>query len=337
MGRIRPFDDLSNGTARVPTETHFIGALLGGAIGDALGRPAEGRSPQQIRAHYGRLTGYHPWHGWHAGPIGTITDDTQLTICVAECLTADGFLNPEDLARRFVDWLPTGRGKGKTTTLAVERLRDGVPWYLAGDATASGNGAAMRAAPIGLLRWDDPVRLRAEAVLSALPTHRQPMGVAGAVAMAAATAWLLRRQPGSWTADAFIQAVQASIAGLEPEPLPERRDPTITSTLHDRIGTIPVLLAENPDRVFARLYNGAYVLESLPAALYCFLRTPDDVEEMLLLAVNAGYDADTVAAMAGTLGGASGGVEALPARLLHELEYQDELPALAQRLFALAR
>jgi poly(ADP-ribose) glycohydrolase ARH3 len=194
----------------------------------------------------------------------------------------------------------------------------------------------MRAAPIGLLRWNDPSRLRAEAVLSALPTHRQPMGVAGAVAMAAATAWLLRRQTGGWTTHEFIAAVQEAIAGLEPGPQPERRDPSAKTTLHDRIGLIPDLLAREPDEVFARLHNGAYVLECLPAALYCFLRSPNNVEETLLLAVNAGYDADTVAAMAGTLGGAFGGSEALPERLLGELEYRDELAALAHRLYGLA-
>jgi ADP-ribosylglycohydrolase len=163
----------------------------------------------------------------------------------------------------------------------------------------------MRAAPIGLLRWNDPGRLRTEAVLSALPTHRQPMGVAGAMAMAAATAWLLTREAGDWDAHEFIAAVQAAIAGLEPGPQPERRDPSVKTTLHDRIGRIPALLARDPDEAFARLYNGGYVLECLPAALYCFLRSPDNVEEMLLLAVNAGYDADTVAALAGSSVGRS--------------------------------
>ena len=57
---------------------------------------------------------------------------------------------------------------------------------------------------------------------------------------------------------------------------------------------------------------------------------------MLLLAVNAGYDADGVAAMAGTLAGAVGGMEALPARLLHALEYRERLTELAGALYRLA-
>jgi ADP-ribosyl-[dinitrogen reductase] hydrolase len=147
---------------------------------------------------------------------------------------------------------------------------------------------------------------------------------------------VVARQPGEWTAEEFITAIQGPIAGLEPGPLPERRDPTILSTLHDRIGAIPGLLSCAPEEVFARLYNGAYVLESVPAALYCFLRSPDDVETMLLLAVNAGYDADSVAAMAGTLGGASGGMEALAAHRLDDLEYRERLTELAGELYRLA-
>lgn len=321
--------------AQIPERGRFIGALLGGAMGDALGRPCEGMHPQRIHERYGRLTGYHKWSGWTDGPIGTITDDTLMTMCVAECLTANGFLDPEDLARRFVAWLPIGRGKGKSTTAAVTRLREGVPWYLSGEDSA-GNGAAMRSAPVGLVYWNNAFQRRTAATLTALPTHRQPMAVAGAVAMAAATAWLLTRRPGVWSSDEFIAAVQAAIVGLEPGPLPERRNPSSFTTLYDRLGEIPTLLVREPDDAFAQLYNGAYVLESVPAALYCFLRSPDDVEKTLLLAVHAGHDADTVAAMAGTLGGALGGVEVLPPRLLPELEYRDELIALANRLYGLS-
>lgn len=162
------------------------------------------------------------------------------------------------------------------------------------------------------------------------------MGVAGAVVMATATAWLLTRRPGSWSTWDFIAALQDSIEGLETEALPERRDPTVHSTLYQRIGELPGLMGYKPEVAFARLYNGAYVLESLPSALYCFMRGPYDVEAMLLLAVNAGHDADTVAALAGTLGGALGGVEALPARLLPELEYRERLEILSGALYDLA-
>lgn len=314
--------------------SRFRAALLGGAIGDALGRPAEG-SKTPVFAPPWRYTDYLPWHGHQGGPIGTITDDTQLTIEVAECLMSNGWLDPSDLARRLVAWLPAGRGKGRATTTAVLALQGGTPWYLAGEDNA-GNGAAMRAAPVGLLHFRDPIRLRAEATLSALPTHRAPTAVASAVAMAAATAWLVRQKSDAWEAGDLIAAIQSAIAGMEPFPLPTRSDPTRGVTLHDRIGEIPGLLDQPPSKVMSILFNGAFVLESLPAALYFFLRAPHDLEAVLLSAVNAAYDADTVAAMAGTLGGALGGESALPQRLLSELEYRDRLIELADGLYGQA-
>jgi ADP-ribosylglycohydrolase len=303
-------------------------------MGDALGRPTEGRSPDTIRAHDGRLADDHQGYGRRSGLMGTTADDAHVTMCVAECLVANGFLDPEDLARRFVARLPDGRGNGRVTTVAGAGLRDGEPWYRV--ATSSGNGTARRAAPIGLARWNDPARLRAEAILSTLPTPCEPMGVAGAVAMAAATAFVVARQPDAWTVEELITAIQRAIAGLEPGRLSKRCGPPILSVLHDRIGAIPCLLSRSPAEVFAQLSNGAHVPESVPAALYCFLRSPDDVEEMLLLAANAGYNTGSVAAMAGTLAGAVGGIEALPARLLHQLEYRERLTELAGALYRLA-
>jgi ADP-ribosylglycohydrolase len=316
-------------SAPCPSLARFTGALLGGAIGDALGYPLEGAGGNGRRARLGWITDYVPVS--HKGPRGLISDDTQLTIHVAASLVARGWLDPADLAPRFIDWLAEMRGAGKATVEAVRRLAAGVPWPQAG-AESAGNGAAMRVAPIGLLRWNDPVLLRAEAILSALPTHRHPMGVAGAVAMAAAVAWLVRQEPGAWTVAAFIHTVQQAIAGLESDPVVERQHPGVQTTLYERLGELPALLALEPGAYFTR-YSGAFVLESLPAAFYCFLRTPDDVETMLLTAVNHARDADTVAALAGTLGGALGGVDTLPIQLRAPLERREELLTLAEQLY----
>lgn len=89
------------------------------------------------------------------------------------------------------------------------------------------------------------------------------------------------------------------------------------------------------DPTFAAWYNGAYVLESLPSALWCYLESPEDFEQTLFTAVDAGHDADTVAAMACTLAGAYHGYAKLPSRLVADLEYHDHLLDLADGLYAL--
>src|SRR5207248_3538010 len=110
----------------------------------------------------------------------------------------------------------------------------------------------------------------------------------------------------------FVEFLSDVIAAMEPEPTPERRPGGRPIRLGERIRELPKLLRwDDVGKVFAYTYNGAFALESVPAALYCFLRTPDDPREVILTAVNAGYDADTVASMAGNLVGACRGAERL--------------------------
>jgi ADP-ribosylglycohydrolase len=313
----------------------YAGALLGGACGDALGRPAEGRSPSETQRRHGELRDFVPWRGWTSGPKGTITDDTQLTMCVAESIVARGGLDPEDLARRFVRWLPHGRGKGRATVEAVERLTAGIPWWQAGVPSA-GNGAAMRAAPIGLLHALDPDGIRRDGALSAVVTHADPMAAAGAVAQAFGVAYCLHQTASEFDADDFTRALAAALEGVPDPGHPERRGAGPAKVrLIDQLHLAASLRRRPPQEAFDRLHNGAFVLESLPAAVYCFLASPADPERVIVTAANGGFDADTVAAMAGNLAGALDGASALPTRWLEDLEYRKELGALAKELLML--
>lgn len=327
----------------------YRGCLLWGAVGDALGRAVETVPPSVVRARYGPdgPTRYQPWRGWTSGPVGTITDDTQLTMEVARRMIQAGRrFDPEDFARRLVAWLPVGRGKGRATSEAIGNIMRGLPWWEAGVAVNSaGNGAAMRAAPVGLAHAFRPApdRLMRDALLSSLPTHTHRIGVAGAVVIAAGVAWCVREAArGSQAVDvpAFLAFVTSTIDGLEDRPTEERRAGAGSVRLVERIRELEDLLTwDDPVRVFAYTHNGAFALESVPAALYCFLRTPNDPREVILTAVRAGYDADTVASMAGNLVGAWVGGERLRAEDDHwwlELEYRDDLTGLADRLITVA-
>jgi hypothetical protein len=112
---------------------------------------------------------------------------------------------------------------------------------------------------------------------------------------------------------------------------------TGASSLYGRIGTaLPQYLATG-EALFATWHNGAYVLGSLPCALWCFLASPEDFEQTLFTAVDAGHDADTVAAMACSVAGAYLGYARLPQRFLSDLEYHDRLVALADALYEMNR
>lgn len=301
----------------------YLGTLWGGALGDALGAPLEGSGPD-----YARLD--HPL----ALPLGDVTDDTDLTVCVGETLIAQGFFDPDDFSQRLVAWLPSGRGIGKATRKAGLRLTSGVPWYHAGELSA-GNGAAMRASPIGL-RWPhDLERLRHEAVLSALPTHTDPAAVAGAVAVAAGVAFLIIRS-GSLDPGAFLSHIEDATRGLESRALRKVRRPSGWTTLSSRIHEVAGLVAATPERALSALGCGGFVLESVPAALYAFLHSPDDPVTVLATAICGGRDADTVASMAGTFVGAHLGSVALPEVWLAQLKARPRLERLAVDLHRLA-
>lgn len=248
--------------AGVERRSKYVGALLGGAVGDALGRPAEGLPRHEVRRRHGELRDFLAWSGWRSGPLGTFTDDTQMTLCVAECLiAAAGDIDPADLANRFVEWLPTGRGKGAATTAAVLRLRAGVGWEDAGEPSA-GNGAAMRVAPIGLSHLCDLDRLRRDAALSAVVTHAHPMAVASAVMQAFLTAWCVHRAPGSLDPEALASDLDAAVTDIhdpgEPGTWPGAGVHPIR--LLDRMREAVSLRRLGPEQAFDRLYNGAFVL-----------------------------------------------------------------------------
>jgi len=328
----------------------FRGAVIGGAIGDAMGRANEGVWPSEARAR--RVREYRPWHGYRCGPKGTITDDTQMTMWLAESILAsaeraegagegdlrDYLVDPEDLAKRFTR--EHIRGIGQAVREFVHNYKDlGKLWYEAGVPSA-GNGTAMRAAPVGLVHLGDPYRIYRDSLLQSVVTHRDSMAIAAATcqaytaAQAAAAAW------GSLASLESRMALCADLAtllaGLE-RPGYQLRGGSGATSLHGRIGTELPRYLQDARTPFDNWHNGAYVLESLPCSLWCFLARPEDFEQTLFAAVDAGHDADTVAAMACTLSGAYHGYSRLPQRLLAELEFHDPLLELADNLHALHR
>ncbi|MEE9585192.1 MAG: ADP-ribosylglycohydrolase family protein, partial [Candidatus Brocadiales bacterium] len=145
-------------TDSIETEDRFIGSVLGVAIGDAMGMPFEGWSPDKIREHWKDkvFLSASPHRG--LGP-GQYTDDTHMTICHLKSLIDSGGLKPEDAAQKFLEWFDSGdlRGIGAATALSMKRLKQGCSWQKSGATGeyAAGNGGAMRIAPVGLFHYND--------------------------------------------------------------------------------------------------------------------------------------------------------------------------------------
>lgn len=285
------------------------GTILCGAIGDAIGRQVEGMTP----GSYTPAVGYTPWCGWKSGPIGTITDDTQMAWWLAESLLDNGRIAPEDIAKRFTS--QKIRGTGQATRQFVANFKDKkMSWYLSG-VPSSGNGAAMRAAPVGIFFRNDYDELKLAAGMQAMITHNDPMAIAGSIVVAYATALLLRMSVYSiddiGTKALFCRDLAKSIEGIEEGRGYRTRNTEIPSTLYTRIkDDIPEYLhaEKTPAEVQSEFWSGAYVLESLPFALYCFLYSPGNFDRVLCNSVNESRDSDTVAAMACSFCGALNGL-----------------------------
>lgn len=301
-------------------QAKFRGALLGVAIGDALGARYEGRAApswprlQRLLENPGALR---------------YTDDTHMTIGMAQSLLERrGFDGPHMaavFARNYAaqPWRGYGRGSRQVFRL----LQRGIPWdqasrALFGGSGSFGNGAAMRVAPAALLAFYDLDQVAQLARATALITHAHPLGLEGAVLQACAIALLLQRAEDRPEPIAFLEALAPRVA---------------SPTYQEKLQAVRSLLT-NADRtgVVARIGNGVAAHEAVPAALYSFLRHIGSFAHTVLYAISLGGDTDTIASMAGALAGAHLGEQAIPALWREQVEGAAQLRELADALLLLA-
>src|SRR5215472_15290513 len=167
--------------AAVPLRDRFLGCLLGGAVGDALGAPFEGLWSHSIPDEEALLAGYAEFEGY---PPGQFTDDTQLTLATVRSILETGGVSPAHVARSIAElWRRQeviGPGGACTSAaLTFLRTRD---WTTCGASVGqAGNGTAMRTAVLGLLFLDRPEDLPGAVADISRITHQDPRSIAGGV------------------------------------------------------------------------------------------------------------------------------------------------------------
>jgi poly(ADP-ribose) glycohydrolase ARH3 len=307
-------------TVAPTVEDRFEGCLLGLAVGDALGGKLEAQDAERIRSRFAtveQLIHYPQDEIWY-------TDDTQMTIGVAEALAAHGEILEEPLCRAFADNYDPSRGYGWGARAVLDAIRFGRDHREVAErhfpGGSYGNGAAMRVGPVGLVFRNDPERLWEQARLSALPTHRHPLGIEGAQLLALAVGMASRLDRARFDREDFIGALLAACESAEYRAKIEEAG---------RVQT--------PEHL-AGLGNRIEALHSVPTAIASFLLTPESFEATIGHVIFLGGDVDTMAAMAGGLAGAYLGAGCLPERLVNLLENspkgRDYLIELSRRLLA---
>jgi ADP-ribosylglycohydrolase len=298
------------------------GLLLGLALGDALGWPVEFLALPAIRARYG------PGGITEPPDPAIYTDDTQMTMAVAEALIEAGHLGLDalmgDLAGRFIAWKNDPEtpltAPGTTCLRAVAALESGAAWREAGVVGSKGCGACMRVAPVGLYYRQEPEQLRAMARAQGWLTHRHPASDAACIAAAyLVTLALDGAPPRDWP-----DRVQEFTGGTSAE-----FDAAIRR-VEEAVGWDDEQRALN--HVGPTRGGGWIAEEAVAMALYCSVRCPDDYMACVRLAANIDGDSDSVACIAGGLVGARLGAGALPESWLARLKGRDRLTALADRL-----
>lgn len=270
-------------------EDRAIGALLGLAIGDAIGTTLEFRARDTYEALTDMVGG---------GPfnlkVGEWTDDTAMALALSDSLEAREVFDEQDLLGRFINWWRWGiyscTGEcfdiGITTRQALvrwESTKD--PHCGSTDPMSAGNGSLMRLAPVAIRFWSDRVRLRDVAGRQSKTTHGAPEAIDACIAFAEVLADAIEGRPKS-------------------EVLRARSEPYVGA-----IGAI--MRGHWQEKARTEIHSTGYVAHSLEAALRCVGRTPD-YRNAVLMAANLGEDADTTAAITGQLAGALYGASGLP-------------------------
>ncbi len=316
----------------------FIGTLMGTAVGDALGHPFEGWFRDQIESRVGRVTeliaDFPPYH--LAG--GQYTDDTQLTIAIAESLVRSNGFDLDDLIARFIDWLnepPIGPGYGCLTS--IEDLRKGVPWQNAA-SRSGGNGTAMRVSPIGLFFHKNIPRLVETARQSSVITHSHWAATASAIVVARSVAYLVNCE--TLDVDDFLQEVATAVDQPEFDDFANNIRKLKSYLKNDTIKALFELGSlgikppwPNPALETGRGFIAAYAMSTTLAALFCFLLSPDDFENSVIEAVMAGGDTDTCGAITGAISGSYNGLSKIPSNWVKNVVNTEKIVLLGNELF----
>ncbi|GAB3845844.1 ADP-ribosylglycohydrolase family protein [Hymenobacter terrigena] len=315
---------------------HTRAALLGLAVGDALGVPVE-FAPRAARRQ-DPVTDMRAY-GTHHQPAGTWSDDSSLTFCLAETLARPGGRSGapdlDDFARRSINWLYhsywTAYGEtfdvGNATRAAIDRLQRGVEPTKAGPSSEydNGNGALMRILPLAFHDvWRaETLDLNAAWALTenvASVTHGHPRSTLGCFLYLLVARGLLR---GQASPAAYDEARQSAYSWLQGQA----KGPVFYEWPKYEAFFDGSLLEPGETEI----KSSGYVVHTLEAALWCLLKH-DTYAATVLAAVNLGDDTDTTGAVAGGLAGLAYGEADIPAEWLAVLARRTDIEELAGRL-----
>lgn len=295
----------------------FYNGIMGLVVGDALGVPVEFKKRDTFTVT--DMTGY----GTYNQPPGTWSDDSSLTLATLDSMVKLGKIDPDDIMQNFFYWLNDGMftpygevfDVGGGTRRAIARFANGKDAAKCGGKTRmdNGNGALMRILPVAML--PDYSEKEAELLSVAHLTHAHFISDFACRIYAAVVENLMNGMKKEEAVFSGIEKFKGQIESV--------------SMLSD-FGKLIDL--EWLERTFVK--SSGYVVDTLEAALWCFLNT-NTYRDCVLTAVNLGEDTDTVAAVVGGLAGiyyGCGGESGIPDEWIAQIPRRDWIKGLCAEL-----
>ena len=301
--------------------SRFKGSIYGLAVGDALGFPNEFLRTDEIKNRYGQsgLTDFQPFYGL---PPGSYSDDTQMSLALSRAIIRTVSFSVEDfmayVKEEFVNWSRSpenNRSPGQACMTGCDNMDKGVHWNISGDNWSKGCGAAMRAAPLGLVFHKNKEKLFELAYAASICTHGNPTGVAAGVGTAYATALALDETEPLEIIDRVCDI---------PHPPAE---------YVQKVRQVKDVLEMEPSKAIPVLGEGWVGEEALAIALYIFNKFSGDYTRSVLTAANTNGDSDSLACITGAISGAFNGIEAVPEKWVQAVENSHLLGEIAVNLY----
>ncbi len=301
----------------------YRGAIVGLAVGDALGTTLEFQPPGSFDPIKDIVGG---------GPFrlkpGQWTDDTSMALCLTESLIEKEAFDPKDQMNRYLRWYRYGYLSstgicfdiGGTISAALRRFEvNQDPFAGETDPQYGGNGSLMRLAPIPLAFAKEPKEAIRMAGEMSRTTHGAPEPVDAC------------RYYSGLILGALAGESKKRVLGTRCSPLGNAWSESELTPKIDEIAAGSFKTRQPPE-----IRGTGYVVQALEAALWAFWNS-DDFEGGALLAVNLGDDADTTGAIYGQLAGAYYGLDGIPDYWCNKIALSDRILKLADDLMVLAR
>jgi len=299
----------------------YRGSLLGLAIGDALGAPIEFKK----RDTYIKIEKYRIGGKFNLSK-GEYTDDTAMTLCLAQSLLDEKGMNQKDQLKKYVEWFENGYmsansrsiGCGKNILMALFRYMNHKCSECGNSRLkrGAGNGSLMRIAPIALFYEKNEKLAMEMASKSSYTTHGLKI---------CADACML-----------YTSLIIGALRGNSKEKIlsmsyAKKMIKMLDNYTFDK-EILEVINGSYKNKQRDEISSSGYVVDTLETSLWAFYNT-NSFDEGLILAVNLGYDADTIGAVYGQLAGAYYGVENINSVYKSDLMRVDFIEDMALELF----